>query len=107
MCGGLSGRKFSENICACGQRHMMHCFQPSAMIQFSPIVQKTNRLILENNLLSPCQEWISDSTKEQRGRCRTRNNRQGDRQYKALVKGCRERTRARGSVSSQEKGHTK
>src|SRR5882672_2125231 len=53
-----------------------------------------------------CQERISDSTKEQRGRCRTRNNGRGDHQCKALVKCCRERTRARGSVSSQEKGHT-
>src|SRR5882672_2952812 len=53
-----------------------------------------------------CQERASDSTKEQRGRSRTRNNGQGDRQCKALVKGCRERTRARGCVSSQEKGHT-
>src|SRR5882672_4851202 len=53
-----------------------------------------------------CQERISDSTKEQRGRGQTRNNGQGDHQSKALVKGCHERTRAWGHVSSQEKNHT-
>src|SRR5882672_10944631 len=57
-------------------------------------------------LLHWCQERVSNSTKEQRGRVRTRNNRQGDHQCKALVKGCRERTRARIHVSSQEKVHT-
>src|SRR5882672_10578742 len=56
--------------------------------------------------LMACQERVSDSTKEQRGRGRTRNNRQGDRQCKSLIKGCRERTRARRRVSSQEKVHT-
>src|SRR5882672_8098649 len=62
---------------------------------------------LESVSSSPsCQERISDSTKEQRGQGQTRNNGQGDHQSKALVKGCRERTRAWGRVSSQEKDHT-
>src|SRR5882672_8993218 len=56
--------------------------------------------------LQNCQERVSDSTKEQRGRGRTRNNGQVVRKCRALVKGCRERTRARGCVSSQEKVHT-
>src|SRR5882672_12505309 len=56
--------------------------------------------------LHNCQERVSDSTKEQKGRGRTRNNGQVVRKCKALVKGCRERTRARGCVSSQEKVHT-
>src|SRR5882672_4099970 len=53
-----------------------------------------------------CQERVSDSTKEQGGRSRTRNNGQVVRKCRALVKGCRERTRARECVSSQEKVHT-
>jgi len=44
-----------------------------------------------------------DSKKSQ---SRIENNRQGDHQSKALIKGCHKRTKAWGHVPSQEKVHT-
>src|SRR5882672_11992132 len=54
-----------------------------------------------------CQEQVSDSTKWQIGHSQTENDGPRDHQGKALIKGCRERTRARGCVPSQEKVHVR
>src|SRR5882672_5663245 len=49
---------------------------------------------------------VSDSTKWQIGHSQTENDGPRDHQGKALIKGCHERTRARGCVPSQEKVYT-
>src|SRR5882672_5514087 len=53
-----------------------------------------------------CQVWVSNSTKWQKGRSRMKNDIQGEHQSKALIKGCCERTKAQGCVSSQGKVNT-